>query len=57
MTTQNTEIGTVTLSAMRSKLEEAAAVARAAEVLAADGQPGRALCDGTGCRAAGRGGE
>jgi hypothetical protein len=46
MTTQNTEIGaitTTTLSTMRAKLEEAAAIARAAEGCAADGQAGRAL--------------
>jgi hypothetical protein len=43
MTTPTTEITTFTLRAMWSKLEEAAAVARAAEVCAADGQPGRAL--------------
>jgi hypothetical protein len=40
MVTPTTEI---TLRAMRAKLEEAAAIARAAEGLAADGQPGRAL--------------
>jgi hypothetical protein len=39
MTTPNTEITTITLRAMRTKLEEAAAIARAAEALAADGQP------------------
>ena len=43
MTTPTTEIATITLRAMRAKLEEAAAIARAAEGLAADGQPGRAL--------------
>jgi hypothetical protein len=43
MTTPGTEITTITLRAMRAKLEEAAAIARAAEDLAADGQPGRAL--------------
>jgi hypothetical protein len=42
MTTPSTEITTVTLRAMQSKLEEAAVVVRAAEALAADGQPGRA---------------
>jgi hypothetical protein len=43
MTTPTTEITTITLRAMRAKLEEAAAIARAAEALAPDGQPGRAL--------------
>jgi hypothetical protein len=43
MTTPNTGIGAITLRTMRAKLEEAAAIARAAEGLAADGQPGRAL--------------
>jgi hypothetical protein len=43
MTTPTTEITTITLRAMRAKLEEAAAVARAAEALAADGQPRRAV--------------
>jgi hypothetical protein len=43
MTTPNTEIVAIALRAMRAKLEEAAAIARAAEGLAADGQPGRAL--------------
>jgi hypothetical protein len=46
MITPNTEIGAIaltTLRAMRAKLEEAAAVARAAEGLAVDGQAGRAL--------------
>jgi hypothetical protein len=43
MTTPTTEITTITLRAMRAKLEEAAAIARAAEGLAADGQPGRGL--------------
>jgi hypothetical protein len=46
MTTPNTEIGAIaltTLRAMRTKLEEAAAVARAAEDLATDGQPARGL--------------
>jgi hypothetical protein len=43
MITQNTEIAAITLRAMRAKLEEAAAIARAAEALAADGQPGRGL--------------
>ncbi len=57
MVTLNTGIGAITLatlSAMRCKLEEAAAVARAAETLTADGQPGRAGDDGAGCRAADR---
>jgi hypothetical protein len=35
MTTPNTEIGAITLRAMRAKLEEAAAIARATEALAA----------------------
>lgn len=46
MTTANTEIGaitTTTLRAMRIKLEEAAAIARAAEACAVDGQPARAV--------------
>jgi hypothetical protein len=46
VTTPITEISaimTTTLRAMRAKLEEAAAIARAAEGLAVDGQPGRAL--------------
>jgi hypothetical protein len=46
VTTPITEINTVTLTtlhAMRAKLEEAAAIARAAEGLAADDQPERAL--------------
>jgi hypothetical protein len=43
MTTPDTEIGAITLRAMRAELEKAAAVARAAEGLAADGQPGRGL--------------
>jgi hypothetical protein len=43
MTTPSTEITTITLRAMRAKLEEAAAIARAAEALATDGQPARAL--------------
>ena len=46
MTTPNTEIGAITttvLRVMRQQLEEAAAIARAAEALATDGQPGRAL--------------
>jgi hypothetical protein len=43
MTTPTTEITTITLRAMRSKLDEAAAIARAAEGCAADGQPWRAL--------------
>jgi hypothetical protein len=43
MTTPNTGIGAITLRTMRAKLEEAAAIARAAEGLAADGQPGRAV--------------
>jgi hypothetical protein len=43
MTTPNTEIGAIALHTMRAKLEEAAAVARAAEGLAADGRPGRGL--------------
>jgi hypothetical protein len=43
MTTLNTGIGAITLRTMRAKLEEAAAIARAAEGLAVDGQPGRAL--------------
>jgi hypothetical protein len=41
MTTPNTEIGaitTITLSTMRARLEEAAAIARAAEGCAVDGQ-------------------
>jgi hypothetical protein len=46
MTTPMTEITTITLRAMWAKLDEAAAVARAAEALAADGQPGRALVTG-----------
>jgi hypothetical protein len=43
MTTPSTEITTITLRAMRAKLEEAAAITRAAEALATDGQPARAL--------------
>jgi hypothetical protein len=46
MTTPITEISaimTITLRSMRAKLEEAAAIARAAEGLATDGQPGRGL--------------
>jgi hypothetical protein len=43
LTTPITEITTITLRAMRSNLEEAAAIARAAEGMATDGQPGRAL--------------
>jgi hypothetical protein len=46
MTRQSTEIGaitTTTLRIMRAKLDEAAAIARAAEGCAADGQPRRAL--------------
>jgi hypothetical protein len=43
MTTPTTGIGAITLRAMRAKLEEAAAIVRAAEGLAADGQPGRGL--------------
>jgi hypothetical protein len=46
MTTPNTEIGaitTTTLSTIRAKLDEAAAIARAAEGCAVDGQPRRAL--------------
>ncbi len=46
MTTPNTGIGaitTITLRIMRSKLEEAAAIARAAEGCAVDGQARRAL--------------
>jgi hypothetical protein len=42
MTTPPTEIGAITLRIMRAKLDEAAAVARAAEGCA-DGQPGRGL--------------
>jgi hypothetical protein len=43
MTTPNTGIGAITLRTMRARLEEAAAIARTAEGLAVDGQPGRAL--------------
>jgi hypothetical protein len=46
MTRQSTEVGaitTTTLRIMRAKLDEAAAIARAAEGCAADGQPRRAL--------------
>jgi hypothetical protein len=43
MTTPITEITTMTLRAMRAKLDEAAAIARAAEGCAVDGQPERAL--------------
>ena len=46
MITPNTGIGaitTATLRTMRAKLDEAAAIARAAEGCAADGQPRRAL--------------
>jgi hypothetical protein len=46
VTTPITEISaimTTTLRTMRAKLEEAAAIARAAEGLAVDGQPGRGL--------------
>ena len=43
MTTPITEITTITLRTMRAKLEEAAAIARAAEALAAYGQPVRGL--------------
>jgi hypothetical protein len=46
MTTPNTGIGaitTTTLSTIRAKLDEAAAVARAAEGCVVDGRPGRAL--------------
>ena len=45
MTTPHNELGatTTTLRTMRAKLEEAAAIARAAEGCAVDGQPGRAL--------------
>jgi hypothetical protein len=57
MTTQNTGIGAITLRTMRARLDEAAAIARAAEGCAMDGQPGRALIIALGCRAAGRGGE
>jgi hypothetical protein len=43
MTTPNTGIGAITLRTMRAKLDEAAAIARAAEGCAMDGQPERAL--------------
>jgi hypothetical protein len=43
MTTPNTGIGAITLRTMRAKLDEAAAIARAAEGCAVDGQSGRAL--------------
>jgi hypothetical protein len=43
MTTPNTGITTITLRAMRAKLEEAAETARAAEGCAVDGQAARAL--------------
>lgn len=46
MTTPKAEIGAVTamvLSLMRRQLEEAAAIARAAEACAQDGQPARGL--------------
>jgi hypothetical protein len=46
MITPNTEIGaitTTTLRALRRHVEEAAAIARAAEACVADGQPTRAL--------------
>jgi hypothetical protein len=43
MTTPNPEITAVTLRAMRAKLEEAAAIAGAAEGCAVDGQASRAL--------------
>jgi hypothetical protein len=43
MTTPITGIGAITLRTMRAKLDEAAAMARAAEGCAADGQPRRAL--------------
>jgi hypothetical protein len=46
MTAPNTGIGaitTTTLRTMRAKLDEAAAIARAAEGCAVDGQAGRAL--------------
>jgi hypothetical protein len=38
-----TGIGAITLRTMRIKLEEAAAITRAAEALVSDGQPGQAL--------------
>ena len=46
MTTPNTEMGaitTITLRTMRAKLDEAAAIARAAEGCVAEGQAGRGL--------------
>jgi hypothetical protein len=43
MTKPTTEITTITLHAMRAKLDEAATITRAAEALAADGQLGHAL--------------
>jgi hypothetical protein len=43
MTTPNTEISAIMLRAMRAKLEEVAAIARAAEGCAVDGQARRAL--------------
>jgi hypothetical protein len=43
MTTPITEVTTMTLRAMRTKLDEAAAIARAAQGCAVDGQPRRAL--------------
>jgi hypothetical protein len=43
MTTPTTDSGAITLRAMRTKLEEAAAIARSAEGLATDGQPARGL--------------
>jgi hypothetical protein len=46
VTTPNTAIGAITLRSMRAKLAEATAIARAAEGMAADGQPSRALMIG-----------
>jgi hypothetical protein len=43
MTTPDTEIGAITLRSLRAKLDEAVAIARAAEGCAVDGQAGRAL--------------
>jgi hypothetical protein len=59
MITHNTGIGaiTATLRTMRAKLDEAATITRAAEALAADGQPGAGVDDGAGCGAVVAGGE
>jgi hypothetical protein len=43
MSTPNTGTGAITLRTMRARLDEAAAIARAAEGRAVDGRAGRAL--------------